>query len=509
MSYPLPPHATPTAHLKFTRSALAGLALCLLGAAAPLSAAAPGGPQLQLVACELEHPLRLSVLPAQCGVLTVPENPKLPQGRQIGLHVARVSAVSRRKQPDPLIVLAGGPGAAAIPFYVTVAGAFARIQRERDIVLIDQRGTGTSAPLECGADDDELGEHATPAQIAASTRACLAALTPRADVTQYTTSIAVQDLERVRSALGYQRINLYGVSYGTRVAQLYLRRFPARVRSMILDGVVPVGAALGQTSALDAEAALADIFARCTADEACHRAFGDPAADYRSVRAALAAGAVEVTVPAPAGGATQHFSFGPEELALVLRLGSYGADYAALLPLLLHQAASGHDYAPLASQYLLITRASGELIATGMHNSVACAEDVPFFAASLDRAALAATYLGTVQLDGLTTVCRIWPHGPVDPDLHAPLRSDVAALLLSGGADPVTPPQSASAAARSYPHGLSLVLPGFGHGQLTDPCMDRVMAQFLARGSATGLDVRCTQRARPLAFFTSVNGPAP
>ena len=505
MSYPLPPHATPTAHLKLTRSALAGLALWLLAAAAP----PPGGPQLKLVACELEHPLRLAVLPAQCGVLTVPENPKLPQGRQIGLHVARVLAVSRRKQPDPLFVLAGGPGAAAIPFYVTVAGAFGRIQRERDIVLVDQRGTGSSAPLECGAEEDELSEHASAAQIAASTRACLAALAARADVTQYTTSIAVQDLERVRSALGYERINLYGVSYGTRVAQLYLRRFPARVRSVILDGVVPVAAALGETSALDAEAALAEIFARCAADAACHKAYGDPAADYRSVRAALAAAAVEVTVPPPAGGAPKHFSFGPDELALVLRLGSYGADYAALLPLLLHQAASGHDYGPLASQYLLLTRATGELIATGMHNSVACAEDVPFFTPGVDRAALAATYLGTVQLDGLTTMCRIWPHGPVDPDLHAPLTSEVAALLLSGGADPVTPPRFAQSAARSYPHGLALLLPGFGHGQLTDPCMDRVMAQFLARGSATGLDVSCTHRARPLAFFTSVNGPAP
>src|SRR5580693_3783154 len=141
MSYPLPPHATPTAHLKSMRSALAGLALWLLAAAAPPPGAPPGSPPLQLRSCELEHPLRLAVLPAQCGVLSVPENPKLPHGRQIGLHVARVRAVSRRKQPDPLIVLAGGPGAGAIGFYVTVAGAFARIQRERDIVLVDQRGT--------------------------------------------------------------------------------------------------------------------------------------------------------------------------------------------------------------------------------------------------------------------------------------------------------------------------------------------------------------------------------
>jgi pimeloyl-ACP methyl ester carboxylesterase len=176
---------------------------------------------------------------------------------------------------------------------------------------------------------------------------------------------------------------------------------------------------------------------------------------------------------------------------------------------MLHAGARG-DYAPLAAQFLMITRQVGDSIATGMQNSVVCAEDIPFLdPRSIDRARLAATYLGTAQLDGLTTVCRIWPHGPVDADLHAPLRSEVPALLLSGSADPVTPPQYAASAVREFANGLSLVLAGFGHGQLTAPCVDRVMADFIARASVGGLDVSCTRNDRPLAFFTSPNGPAP
>src|SRR6516162_8635986 len=238
----------------------------LLAASAVRGEAA--APALVLTPCELEHPLRLSVLAAECGVLQVPENPRQPDGRQIALHVARVPAISRRKQPDPLFVLAGGPGAAAGAFYASVAGAFARILRERDIVLVDQRGTGGSNALECPESEDFLG-HASEKEIEERTRACLGSLAARADVAYYTTSLAVQDLEQVRAALGYARINLYGASYGTRVAQQYLRHFPARTRSVILDGVVPLGQAMGLATALDAEAALDDILRRCAGDAAC------------------------------------------------------------------------------------------------------------------------------------------------------------------------------------------------------------------------------------------------
>jgi len=492
------------------RAAPRALALAALLAATPgaEAAGAAGAPPLTLSPCQIEHPLRLTVVPADCGTLSVPENPAEPLGRRIGLRVARVGAINRRKQADPLFVLAGGPGQAAGEFYASVAAAFARIHRDRDILLVDQRGTGGSNRLDCDEDEERL-YRASDAEITAFTERCLAKLKARANVAYYTTSLAVADLEQVRAALGFAQLNLYGVSYGTRVAQHYLRRYPARVRTVILDGVVPPGLSVGPALATDAEQALQRILARCAHEPACAAAFGDPARDYETLRAALKEHAVPVTLTDPAGGQSQQLDFNEEHLATVLRLGGYSADYAALLPLLLHGAAARADYAPLAAQFLLLKR-SFESLAAGMHNSVLCAEDVPRYAgALLDRAALADTFMGTSEVDALALICALWPRGPVDADLHAPLHSDVPALLLSGSDDPVTPPRYAREAARGFSRALEVVLAGFGHGQLTAPCMDRVLAEFLRRGTTAGLDTGCTRNARPMPFFTSVNGPPP
>ncbi|MBV9620195.1 MAG: alpha/beta fold hydrolase, partial [Gammaproteobacteria bacterium] len=374
----------------------------------------------------------------------------------------------------------------------------------RDIVLVDQRGTGASGPLNCPEDEAQLDER-TPGAVRALTARCLAALAPGAQVGLYTTSLAVRDLEAARIALGYERLDLYGASYGTRVAQHYLRHYPSRVDAVILDGVVPVELLIGPGAALDAEAALRQILGRCAAQAPCRARF-DAERDYQAVRAALAARAVPVRASDPRDGAPRPLEFGAEQLATVLRLASYASEYAALLPLWLHDARASGDYVPLADQYLLLDQAYGGL-AVGMHHSVVCAEDVPYYG-RLDRGALAATYMGTRQVDALEAVCQVWPRGPMDADLHAPLHSEVPALLLSGGADPVTPPAYAHQAARAFAAAQELVLPGFGHGQLTVPCVDRLMARFLSAPRAR-LDGECTRRARPLPFFTSLNGPAP
>ncbi len=483
-------------------------ALFTLGLAAASAAPAPAAtPPLR--PCQLEHPLHLATVPAQCMDFPVAENPRLPGGRQINLRVAVVPAINRSKRPDPLFVLAGGPGTAAGAFYAQSAGAFSRIHRDRDIVLVDQRGTGMSHPLTCALTEAELYDE-DDAPLLAQTQRCLAALSPYADVSQYTTSLAVQDLERVRAALGYPLVNLYGVSYGTRVAQHYLRRFPARTRAVVLDGVVPPQLALGVSAAQDAEDALAAAFARCVRDPLCHARFGDPAATYRALRAALAAHAVPVSIADPTSGERVHMDFTSQQLAAVLRLLVYAPAGTALLPLLLHEALVNRDFTALAAQFRLVSRDYAGEFAIGMHNTVVCSEDVPFYPQrTIDRAALARTFMGTRQLDGLITLCRAWPKGPVDADFHAPLVSDVPVLLLSGGADPVTPPAFAEQARRGLHHSLHVVLPGFGHGQLTVPCVARVLERFYERAAVDGLDVACTREARPQAFFLTRNGPGP
>jgi pimeloyl-ACP methyl ester carboxylesterase len=477
--------------------------------AGPATAAPPAASGVTFSPCQIQDLNGIAVYSAECADLAVPENPAAPDGRTITLRVARVPAISRQKQADPLFLLAGGPGMGATALYGNAAPVFGRIRRNRDIVLVDQRGTGSSNALNCPTDDLEM-MRATPEQLRDEAQSCLRKLSEHADVAYYTTSVAVQDLDRVRAALAYERINLYGGSYGTRVAQQYLRRFPKQTRSVILDGVVAPEQILGPDTALDAEKALASVMARCAQDAACHGKFGDPAESYRALRKSLETKPVSVTLPDPTTGTPRTIEFGSLQLALVLRLATYNSEQAALLPLALHLAQQEGNFAPLAGQFLMTLRTFDEIASYGMHNAVVCTEDVPFFdTVKIDRAQLETTFLGAVQVDALRSVCAGWPRGPLDADLHAPLHSDVPVLLLSGGNDPVTPPANAEKAKAGLTNSLHLVLPDLGHGQIGAPCMDRVMADFISLGTVKGLDTTCTKRSRPMPFFTSLSGPAP
>jgi len=460
--------------------------------------------------CRLEHPSRIAAFAAECATLRVPEDPLRPTGRTIELSIARVAAISRRKAADPLFLIAGGPGMGTQAMYPVVAAAFARIGRDRDLVLVDQRGTGGSAPLACEFDEDDLSS-GDPSIVPELTRHCLASLEAAGrDLRPYTTSVAVLDLERVRVALGYERINLYGVSYGTRVAQHYLRRFPQQTRSVILDGVVPPGLALGPAMALDAEAALQRILARCRGEAPCRAAFDDPAQDYRALRAALETAPVDLTVADPATAAPRRMRFTARHLGAVLRLASYADSQASLLPVALHEARAKRNFTPLAGLFLMGTGGLRDAIAYGMHNTVVCSEDIPYVdERGVDRARLAATYLGTDLLDTLRGICGVWPVGPVDTDFRQPLASDVPVLLLSGSDDPVTPPSGAVAALQGLKRARHLVVAGAGHGQVAVTCMDRVIAAFVRDADPVKLDATCLERVRPAPFFTSLAGPAP
>lgn len=487
-------------------------AACL--AATPGSHAANGPTATAALAfkpCRLEHRSRLISIEAQCATLRVPEDAAAPRGRQVDLFVAKVPAISGRKSPDPLVLIAGGPGMGSSDMYPGVAQAFGRIRRDRDLIIIDQRGTGRSNPLNCESSDELDGDLAS---FVADSRRCLAALRTRADLAQYTTSVAVADLEALRRALGVTQWNLYGVSYGTRVAQHYLRRFPAQTRSVILDGVVPPGLALGPDIALDAEAALERILARCRRDEACFTRFGDSRERFESLQDRLAT-PVSVTLPDPKSGEPRTLSFGRSQLGAVLRLQSYSSATASLLPLALHEAAVRNNLAPLAGMFLLSVGNLADAMAAGMHNSVICTEDIPFIdrtsmaAGSSGRARLEATYLGVEQIDGLQAVCEFWPRGRLDADFREPLQSKVPVLLLSGADDPVTPPGNAVRAMRGLSNARHLVLPGQGHGQIGVTCMNRVLATFMRDLAPAALNARCLDAARPPPFFTTLAGPAP
>jgi pimeloyl-ACP methyl ester carboxylesterase len=476
--------------------------ICAFCAMRPATAA---NATLALHECRLEHPLKVASVAARCGVLRVPENPAEPSGRTIGLHVAVVPALNRRSHAAPLFLLAGGPGQAASDLYVSYAGAFARVNRNHDIVLLDQRGTGRSEPLFCDYPEDWRDTRDELPAIRQATLACLARYGER--VRYYTSSVAALDLERVRAALGYAQIDLYGGSYGTRMAELYLRHHGDVVQAVVLDGVTYPEQTIGPDTPLDGERALDLILGRCRGSPDCAAAYPDLRGDFGALRAKFGPTSTSLTLPDPSTGEPLELDFNRGVLASSLRLLSYSSTQASLLPTLIHQASAGR-LAALAAQTVMMAREIRGQLASGMQNSVVCSEDVPFFQ-GVDRQQLEATYQGTEQLDALAEICKLWPKGPVDTDLHAPLHSDVPSLLLSGEADPVTPPANAQRLARGLAHHRLLVLPGEGHGQLATGCMPRLVAAFLDARDPQGLDAACLEEHRPAPFFIGTTGPAP
>ncbi|HEY1313427.1 MAG TPA: alpha/beta fold hydrolase [Steroidobacteraceae bacterium] len=467
------------------------------------AAAAP----LALHECRIEHPLRLTSIAARCANLRVPENRSEPGGATIELSIAVVPALNRRAAAAPLFLVAGGPGQGTKAMYAGLAGAFARVNRDHDIVLVDQRGTGDSTPLSCDYPDDWQAQDEMLQALRQATTACLQKFGAR--VRFFTSGAAVADLEAVRTALGYSALDLYGVSYGTRVAQLYMRRYPRAVHAAILDGVLAPEQVIGPATPLDGERALDLIVARCKDAPECARAYPQLPHDLDDLRSRYGMQKSTITLDDPDGGLPFQLQFNRSVLNASLRLLSYSASQASLLPTLVHRASQG-SLGPLAAQTVLTARQAAAQIAIGMQNSVVCSEDAPFFALSdAARAAIARTYQGTDQLDAFLEVCKLWPRGAVDADLHSPLRSDIPTLLLSGEADPVTPPADAERAAQGLAHHRHLILSGEGHGQVGTGCVPRLMAEFLEAAAPEKLDASCLKQHRPAAFFVSMTGPAP
>ncbi|MBX3703080.1 MAG: alpha/beta fold hydrolase [Steroidobacteraceae bacterium] len=463
---------------------------------------------IALEPCRIADQRGLVSIGARCGKFTVPEDPDDPQGAKIELAVAVVPAVATRAKPDPLFLLAGGPGQGAIQGYAPIVRAFEGIRRERDLVLVDQRGTGGSNRLDCEMPDDVLasGEF-PPAELRRLATECLAQLPGRPQF--YTTSIAVRDLDAVRAALGFERINLFSGSYGTRVAQHYARRYPERTRAIVLDAVVPPGQVLGPGIAIESQAALDRVFARCQADPACDQRFPGLAGQFAVLDARLRRGPAAIPFNDPVDGTATDLEVTRAHLVTMARMLSYSARAASLLPLVVHEAATRGNYAPLAAQAEMLGEDLAGMIAMGMHHSVVCAEDAPRFDGAVDRAQLARTFIGTQMLDGMEAICQVWPRGAVDADFHEPLRSQVPALLLSGEFDPATPAAYGAAAAAGFDDALHVVVPGQGHGQTRLPCVQRLLRRFIDSASPAGLDTACVEEIRPAPFFLSFSGPSP
>ena len=458
--------------------------------------------------CDLKNRSQGNLFSARCARLQVPENPDEPNGRQISLRIGLIKSHNAEPLADPVFFIAGGPGQSAVESYPAVVAGFGRLLENRHVILVDQRGTGDSNALKCSGDEGESAFAADDESDAAQTafvQGCLAALKDKADPRYYTTTIAVHDLDRVRAAIGASKINLIGVSYGTRVAQIYLRNFPAHVRSMVLDGVVPPDLILGNEHARNLELAVQGIFQRCRDDKACRAAFGDPAADLARLQDELRQHPLAVDFHDPKSGEALQEDFTLGDVGGVVRMFAYAPETAALLPLALHEAVSGSPEVMLA-QSRLVSGDLGEQIMHAMQLSVICSEDAHAFKA---RPEDVDTVMGTSFIDVMKVQCAAWPKGARPDDFHAPRPSDVPVLLLSGEFDPVTPPRYGESTVKQFSKGRHLMAPGRGHGVLTAGCVPRLLAEFVNDNDAAALDAECINNLTAIPAFTNRNGWSP
>jgi pimeloyl-ACP methyl ester carboxylesterase len=476
-------------------------AACLMPA--PASAYRMGS--IDFTPCNLAGSHHVAAIAAQCAHFSVAENPAKPEGRRIELRLALVGSQAPKANPDLVTLIAGGPGQSAVDAFPDFQEAFEPLRKHHRILLVDQRGTGGSHPLRCPNPDWNAPNADDAALLKQYTERCRQLLETDADLAQYTTVNAVDDLEAVRQALGAPPLDLIGVSYGTRVALDYLRRHAAGVRSVILDSVVPPEQAVGQENARNLDAALAQIFGHCRDDKTCHERFGDPGVTLAGLRQKLAAAPMRADVADPITGAWSQSTLYPSTLSGIVRLYSYSPEFASLLPLLIDETAQGRPQALLAQGHLVFDRFANSM-SLGMQFSVLCAEDAPLLQPRPDDKD---TLLGAGLYDATRAQCSVWPRGSMPADFHAPVVSDKPVLLMSGQWDPVTPPRYAEAVAAHLSNSRQVVAVGQGHNVLPRGCLPKLAQAFVEKLDPKTLDVRCIDTFRPTPAFVNLLGAGP
>lgn len=470
----------------------------LLASCSPRSLTPAPESSITLEDCALTPPSGRSY-DAQCGILSVPEDRSNPAGRQIELHIVVIPAIKRDPEPDALFLLAGGPGQSAIETFPSMIALMFDIHQDRDIVLVDQRGTGKSNPLQClGPEDETLTED----QVIEKLKACPGTLD--ADPRFYTTEIAMTDLDEVRAALGYETINLYGASYGTRAALTYLRMFPDRVRTMTLDAVVDPSFVMFMDSAEDGQLALEQFFARCEADEACRSEFPELRSEFDALVARLEESPAKIAIPHPVTHKSTDLTVTRQMITNMVFSTLYLPDLVATLPLSIHAAYADENYAPLISQAFLVDAG----LYDGMFYAVTCTEDAPLIDADEAARRSAQSVFADRTVD-FAAVCAKWQKGQVSPEFRKPVRSDVPVLIFSGAADPITPPWHADKVAESLTNKLHLVFAEMGHGNIANQCGSDLFSDFIESASIEGLDTTCVESVEPPPFFVDFSGPRP
>lgn len=429
------------------------------------------------------------------GTFAVYENRESQSGRMIHLEVVVLHATGADPRPDPVFIFAGGPGANVARYGYRRSW----LREKRDIVLVSQRGTGGDNRLDCplAASDDDLQGYLDPLFDTATFRACMEKLQQDYDLTQYSTCLAADDLNDVRLALGYDKINVTGGSYGTRMALVYMRRHPQTVRTAILNGVAPIGFKNPLYHSPSGHAALQLMMKECAQNQECASAFPNLEQEFQAIMQKLEKEPADVTITHPVTEERVPVKLSKAAFAEALRTIMYYSDTNHRVPYLIHRAYEG-DYEPFAQRGMESNRRIRQLLALGMLLCVTCAEDLARISETEIVEVTSGTFLGDDRVRQQMAVCEFWPKSNLPDNYGDPVNVGMPVLLLSGTLDPVTPPNWGAEAASHLPNSLHLVVPG-AHG-VGGECIRDIQLQFLDTGSVLNLDTACTETIPKIQF---------
>ena len=435
----------------------------------------------------------------RCGTYEVYEDRAARVGRKIGLNIVVIPALNPKHAPDPVVWLHGGPGAAA----TQTAGAaredfLAGVRHDRDLVFVDQRGTGKSNPLNCDLGDspDDLKAFFGELLPRGKVRECREKLEKTANLKLYTTQIAMDDLDEVRAALGYETINIAAASYGTIAAQAYMRQHPTRVRAVFLLGVATPGVKQPLLFPRAAQHALDLLFEDCAADQSCHSAYPNLHQEFDSVLARFNSGPISVEMINPASKQKESVQLFRGSFVERIRLFLYTTTFASFVPLVIHRA---YDNSYLPFEAVSINYNPPSILARGMYMTITCSEGIPFISEQNIVRETTGTFVGDYRIRAHIEACKEWPKGEVSRSFIGPVKSNLPVIMISGELDGSTPPWYAKTALGYMPNGRQLNIRYYGH-QTDSPCIWTILSGFIQKGSVKGLDTSCAENIKRPPF---------
>ena len=439
----------------------------------------------------------------QCGTLVTPENYAKPNGENININFVVLPAIDNSKDKLPLMFLAGGPGQAASELAGMLYARFNEIRKTRDLILIDQRGTGESHPIKCEDVEDINPYSLLPEDLKLTDiEKCIGEF--KGDLSQYSSENAIRDFDAVRQALGHQQVHIYGGSYGTRAGLVYMRMFPDSLKSVVLDSVGPIEVPIGLVGK-SAEQSFDQLLVNCQTQASCAKQYPNIAKEFTAVKAKLANAPVSVTISHPRLGTPTEFIISQDKFISNIQMQLYGLPTRSLVPLVIHQAYLG-DYKPLAG---LISQAEGGMgVYLGLHFNIVCNEDLPKIDAQMKIENADNNFAGAMALDMVAKVCSVWPKYQPSSDFYQTVTANIPTLILSGSLDPVTPPSNGEISHSHLPNSHHIVSKNNAHIVASTACGVDIVNEFLEKQTPTELDESCLKELPNESFMIGLNGGA-